>query len=76
MAVGKKERRPLRMVQDGQQKNYTISIIRAISTVMVVVLHIAQNTKIYYAPLVFIQDWFNIGLVMFFQCLLFCIQKG
>ena len=48
------------------KKDYSISAIRMLSTLMIVVLHIFQqiekiNNKIHYAT-----DWLNLGLVMFF----------
>ena len=49
-----------------QSKDYTISAIRMLSTVMVVVLHISQQMEKVNSHLHFVTDWLNLGLVMFF----------
>lgn len=48
------------------EKDYKISYIRAISTVLVVLIHIAQKISITYSKASLFSDWFNVGLVMFF----------
>ena len=47
-------------------KDVKISIIRMISTIMVVILHIFQQLESDFEHLHIITDWFNLGLVMFF----------
>ena len=47
-------------------KDVRISLIRMISTVMVVVLHIFQQLENTFGNLHYFTDWLNLGLVMFF----------
>lgn len=48
------------------KKDYTVSLIRMISTMMVVMLHISQHFEREFIHLRCVTDWLNLGLVMFF----------
>lgn len=48
------------------KRDIRISIIRMICTLAVVVLHITQQLERVYAPIRYVTDWLNLGLVMFF----------
>ena len=47
-------------------KDYKISYIRAIATLLVVIIHITQHLSYTYPAVSVISDWGNLGLVMFF----------
>lgn len=46
--------------------DYKISYIRAIATLLVVIIHITQHLSYTYPAVSVISDWGNLGLVMFF----------
>lgn len=48
------------------EKDYRISYIRALSTLMVVSLHVIQKFSYTYPKISAISDWLNLGLVFFF----------
>lgn len=47
-------------------KDYRISSIRMMATIMVVALHVCQYLEKYYWYLRIVREWLNLGLVMFF----------
>ena len=58
-----------------KQKDIRISLIRMISTMMVVLLHITQQMEKFVLNLNIITDWLNLGLVMFFCISAFLYSK-
>ncbi len=57
------------------KKDYSISCIRGIATLLVVGIHIAQRLSLTYPRASLISDWGNIGLVMFFVISAFLYSK-
>lgn len=49
-----------------RERNYTISAIRMICTISIVVLHIFQQYETIMPAIRVVTDWLNLGLVMFF----------
>lgn len=58
-----------------QTRDYRIGYIRALATVMVVIIHIGQKFQQYYDNISWISDWFNLGLVLFFSISAFLYSK-
>ena len=48
------------------EKDWTVSKIRMLATLMVVALHISQHLERRIANLHYVTDWLNLGLVLFF----------